>query len=72
MPEKIAAPVSDLSALAHDVARQHRQMTDDELGKTVEKIQEDAHQVTMLLDELLAVAEQEAPRDDVKPDDNAI
>jgi hypothetical protein len=47
-------------------------MTDDELGKTVEKIQEDAHQVTMLLDELLAVAEQEAPRDDVKPDDNAI
>ena len=72
MPEKIAAPVGDLSALAHDVARQHRQMTDDELGKTVEKIQEDAYQVTILLDELLAVAEQEAPRDDVKPDDNAI
>ena len=53
IPEKIAAPVANLTKQAQNVAQNHKQMSDEELGKTVESIKNDAMQVTHMLDEII-------------------
>jgi nitrate/nitrite-specific signal transduction histidine kinase len=59
MTKRMSGPVADIAAVSRTICEEYQNMTDDYMDAMVDKIDNDAHQVSELLNELLRAAEAE-------------
>ena len=59
MTKGMSAPVADITAVSRTICEEYQNMTDDYMDAMVDKIENDANQVSELLNELLRAAEEE-------------
>jgi nitrate/nitrite-specific signal transduction histidine kinase len=59
MTKRMSEPVADITAVSRTICEEYQNMTNDYMDAMVDKIENDANQVSELLNELLRAAEEE-------------
>ncbi len=69
MPDKMSVSIADISKTAQTICNHHQQLTNKDISDQVTQIEDQAHQVTLMLDEMLEAAQEKSQSQPVKPAD---